>query len=237
MDELDLLRLQKANKVAEDNTNDDEDEDEESVDFNEEEVLQRCQDFQKDYQERKNNQKQQQPPIPKPRQFISGRPLSEPPKPSVRTRSSSLTLHDKNNDTELEQNKVENIVFPKPILKKSSDDISARAQNEARPILKRKDSESNLIAPGSEVTPVSKVSSSGTTTGGGILKRKSVTDDNSLPTISKQEHVRIRSPSPDLELRPILRSRNSSLGKKYIYILLKRSYLKFHDEKPISASV
>ena len=219
MDELDLLRLQKANKVAEDNTNDDEDEDEESVDFNEEEVLQRCQDFQKDYQERKNNQKQQpQPPIPKPRQFISGRPLSEPPKPSVRTRSSSLTLHDKTNDTDLEQNKVENIVFPKPILKKSSDDISARTQNEARPILKRKDSESSLVAPGSENTPpVSKVSSSGTTTGGGILKRKSVTDDNSLPTISKQEHVRIRSPSPDLELRPILRSRNSSLGKKCIF--------------------
>ena len=219
MDELDLLRLQKANKTAQDNTNDDDDEDEESVDFNEEEVLQRCQDFQKDYQERKNNQKQQpQPPIPKPRTSIIGRPLSEPPKPSVRTRSSSLTLHDKTNDTELEQNKVENnIVFPKPILKKSSDDISARVQNEARPILKRKDSESSLVAPGSEVTPpVSKVSSSGTTTGGGILKRKSVTDDNSLPTISKQEHVRIRSPSPDLELRPILRSRNSSLGK-YIF--------------------
>ena len=60
------------------------------------------------------------------------------------------------------------------------------------------------------------------------LKRKSVTktDDNSLPTTSKPDHVRIRSPSPDLELRPtsgILRSRNSSLGEEeFPQSILKR---------------
>ena len=55
---------------------DDEEDEETSVDFNEEEVLQRCQDFQKDYEKRKN-QTQPTPPVPKPRQFIGGRPISD----------------------------------------------------------------------------------------------------------------------------------------------------------------
>ena len=247
VDELDLLRLQKSSANTSKNENedvnvedvidvDDGDEDE-SVDFNEEEVLQRCQEFQKDYQERKSKKKQV--PVPKPRKSITGRPLSEPPKPSVRTRSSSLTLHDKNtnnttdSNTDLElQSKVnENPVFPKPILKKSSDDISF-----ARPILKRKDSESSLLAnnptssssggaSASVVSGIVTASGSGQSThGGGILKRKSVTDnDNAIPSIPKPDHVRIRSPSPDLDLRPILRSRNSSLGEEeFPQSILKR---------------
>ena len=66
----------------------DEDDEERSVDFNEEEVLQRCHDFQKDYEKRKNQGGQPDciaekstvcisPPVPKPRQFIGGRPISE----------------------------------------------------------------------------------------------------------------------------------------------------------------
>ena len=245
VDELDLLRLQKSNTSKTENEDggvvvvgnvedvDDGDEDE-SVDFNEEEVLQRCQEFQKDYQERKSKK---QIPVPKPRQFIAGRPLSEPPKPSVRTRSSSLTLHDKNanntdsnTDLELQSKVSENPVFPKPILKKSSDDISF-----AKPILKRKDSESSLLANnpslsggGASAVVAGIVTGSGSlgqsTHGGGILKRKSVTDnDNAIPSIPKPDHVRIRSPSPDLELRPILRSRNSSLGEEeFPQSILKR---------------
>ena len=203
-----------------------------------------------------NSSQQRTTPIPKPRQFISGRPLSEPPKPSVRTRSSSLTLHDKTNEQPVADlldvvhhhphHKVldQNPVFPKPILKKSSDDISV-----GRPILKRKDSENSLVIPATSgslaVTTsggsTSTVVSSGSVTVGGSmssdqvksglkssLKRKSVTktDDNSLPTTSKPDHVRIRSPSPDLELRPtsgILRSRNSSLGEEeFPQSILKR---------------
>ena len=65
----------------------DEDDEERSVDFNEEEVLQRCHDFQKDYEKRKNQVQPDSfaekstvcisPPVPKPRQFIGGRPISE----------------------------------------------------------------------------------------------------------------------------------------------------------------
>ena len=65
----------------------DEDDEEKSVDFNEEEVLQRCHDFQKDYEKRKNQGQPDcfaekstlcsSPPVPKPRQFIGGRPISE----------------------------------------------------------------------------------------------------------------------------------------------------------------
>ena len=84
VDELDLLRLQRAKDVQAQaaDANSDKDE-EESVDFNEEEVLQRCQDFQKDYEQRKIQQ--QIPPVPKPRHFIQGRPLAEEvPRPSLR---------------------------------------------------------------------------------------------------------------------------------------------------------
>ena len=66
---------------------DEEEDEEKSVDFNEEEVLQRCHDFQKDYEKRKNQGQPDcfaekstlcsSPPVPKPRQFIGGRPISE----------------------------------------------------------------------------------------------------------------------------------------------------------------
>ena len=182
VDELDLLRLQRAKTDPSSVTSgppstsvsagpptptsghvpeDDLDEDEVSVDFNAEEVLQRCHDFQKDYEERKNLISQSSsPPVPKPRNLIQGRPLTasaasetgiEMPKPSLRTRSSSLTLHDKNEDDKTPASSVsgakslksqEAQIFPKPILKKSSDDLSTAT----RPILKRKDSESILVA-------------------------------------------------------------------------------------------
>ena len=215
VDELDLLRLQRnttassTSDAAAAAVEDDEDEEETSVDFNEEEVLQRCQDFQKDYEESRRGRKQQ-PPVPKPRQLIGGRPAASQdnsevlPRPSLRMRSSSLTLHDKNNEVEVEDMQPPktsaseaNQFFPKPILKKSSDDI-----RETRPILKRKDSESSLHTASNTASSF-----------GGILKRKSMTEEVS----SRPEHVRIRSPSPDLEasLRPILvRSRNSSLGEE-----------------------
>ena len=251
VDELDLLRLQRntsasatASEAAAARLDEDEDE-ETSVDFNEEEVLQRCQDFQKDYEE--SRRRKQQPPVPKPRQLIGGRPMTSnentenstsTPRPSLRMRSSSLTLHDKNNEdvesVEASASKTastaseavsehKNQFFPKPILKKSSDDIRTTfGSHETKPILKRKDSESSLNTASN--TTVAAASSSGS---GGILKRKSMTEEVST---SRQEHVRIRSPSPDLEanLRPagiLVRSRNSSLGEEEFpqSILKKRS--------------
>ena len=74
---------------------------------------------------------------------------------------------------------------------------------------------------GSGSNPISAGSSS--SIGGGILKRKSVTEEGN---VSRPDHVRIRSPSPDLDIRPILvRSRNSSVGEEEFpqSILKKRS--------------
>ena len=220
------------------------------------EVLQRCQDFQKDYEESKR--KKQQPPVPKPRQLIGGRSVAsaastsqepqpekqEAPRPSLRMRSSSLTLHDKNNEVENSEDiqphtsskttfteavGTSNQFFPKPILKKSSDDIRTTFGEMTKPILKRKDSESSLNTASTSGGRI-EASSSNTTASGGILKRKSMTETE---VSTRQEHVRIRSPSPDLEAasslqRPpgiLVRSRNSSLGEEEFpqSILKKRS--------------
>ena len=67
------------------------------------------------------------------------------------------------------------------------------------------------------------------TSGGGILKRKSVMDESasqSQAANSRPEHIRIRSPSPDSDIPSILvRSRNSSLCEEEFpqSILKKRS--------------
>ncbi len=256
VDELDLLRLQRAKgseATQEDLQDNDDDQEEEEVDFNEEEVLQKVNEFQKDYEQRRLVTKPASAPIPKPRQFISGRPLNttqpqqqEPPAPmpSIRTRSSSLTLSDLKTDEsparpgakkveKFEQPSEKSQIYPKPILKKSSDDLRGEF---TRPILKRKDSESSLncpVASGSNLpptsAPVSGSNPSGSGIGGGILKRKSVTDENMASGSgstgsNKPEHVRIRSPSPDLDIRPILvRSRNSSVCEEELpQSILKR---------------
>ena len=150
----------------------DDDEDVPDVDFNEEEVLRRCRDFILDYDESKRNRKA---PVPKPRQFI----------PNLRTRSSSLTIHDKSReypDPEESHPEVPPIPLPKPILKKSSEDLM------------RVDVDS--LVP--------------------ILKHQSEDQDVGVSSILKQrDHVRIRSPSPDLDdhhPKPILRSRTNSVG-------------------------
>ena len=183
-----------------------------------------------------------------------------------------MTLHDKTNEPVVDildvhhpHHKVldQNPVFPKPILKKSSDDIyfARSGLNEAatagRPILKRKDSENSLVVPTSGSGPA--VTSGGSSTSAvsssitvgsssevksslkSSLKRKSVTtDENSLhSTTSKPDHVRIRSPSPDLELRPsgILRSRNSSLGEEeFPQSILKRRNSQDDLDGDVSAS-
>ena len=220
-------------------------------------MLQRCQDFQKDYEESRRLKKQQ-PPVPKPRQLIGGRSAAsaststqEPqekqdqvtPRPSLRMRSSSLTLHDKNNEVENSEDQPhtsskttfaaseasgesKSQFFPKPILKKSSDDIRNATFGEmTKPILKRKDSESSLNT-ASNSGGLQGSSQASNTASGGILKRKSMTD---AEVSTRQEHVRIRSPSPDLEAaRPpgiLVRSRNSSLGEEEFpqSILKKRS--------------
>ena len=222
-------------------------------------MLQRCQDFQKDYEESRRLKKQQ-PPVPKPRQLIGGRSAAsaststqEPqqqekqdqvtPRPSLRMRSSSLTLHDKNNEVENSEDLIQphtsskttfaaseasgeskSQFFPKPILKKSSDDIRNATFGEmTKPILKRKDSESSLNTASNSGLQSSQASN---TASGGILKRKSMTD---AEVSTRQEHVRIRSPSPDLEAARLpgilVRSRNSSLGEEEFpqSILKKRS--------------
>ena len=74
---------------------DDEDDEVTSVDFNEDEVLQRCQDFQKDYEKRKNLSSQPIPPsrpVPKPRQFISGRPLTDSSSPKTQQNPKATTV-------------------------------------------------------------------------------------------------------------------------------------------------
>ncbi len=213
---------------------------EEDIDFNEEEVLQRCQDFLKDYDRSKQRKSLPavSPPVPKPRKILN---VEDPPRPSLRTRSSSLTIHDKKNaeekaDEDQNDNEVKIIqeVMPKPILKKSSDDLRI-----SRPILKRKDSESNLPSSSTSAAGASSTSgvsatisgaSTGGASGGGILKRKSVTaaDDPfpSTTTSSRPDHIRIRSPSPDSSepIKPILlRSRNSSFGEEeFPHSILKR---------------
>ena len=59
--------------------------------------------------------------------------------------------------------------------------------------------------PTSNVLNTGGASSSMSTNSGGILKRKSVTEEGgSSQSSQKNEHVRIRSPSPDLDIRPIL---------------------------------
>ena len=119
--------------------------------------------------------------------------------------------------TKIQEN---NPIFPKPILKKSSDDI-----RETRPILKRKDSESSITLP-SQASATSSASTTNSSSSTGILKRKSVTDSEASAN-NRPEHVRSRSPSPDFDtIRPILvRSRNSSLGEEEFpqSILKKRS--------------
>jgi hypothetical protein len=241
VDELDILRQNEAKGA---DVEDDE-EDVESVDFNEDEVLQRCQDFLKDYDKSKQQIKSlPQPPVPKPRNMIIGNTLEDqvdPPRPSLRTRSSSLTIHDKNNDhqnsdkytakklnSEVESSTISSQVLPKPILKKSSDDLTTRlvsSEPANRPILKRKDSESSLNNPSMAASNAYSSSSvPHTSIFGGILKRKSMTDE----APPRQDHVRIRSPSPPDRDEPgpisiLMRSRNSSFGEEeFPQSILKR---------------
>jgi hypothetical protein len=79
-------------------------------------------------------------------------------------------------------------VLPKPILKKSSEDLKPT------PILKNR---CDLDLPAT--TGSSSTSSAGSISGG-ILKRKSVTDSGNETAASRPDHVRIRSPSPGTSL-------------------------------------
>lgn len=154
----------------------------EEVEFNEEEVLKTCQDFIKDYDNSRRRQSTD---------FTSTSPM-----PVVRTRSSSLTYLDKRSPPPslASQGINQQDQRLKPILKKSSEDLS---NLKPVPILKHKDSESNLLLSG--VLDSSIV--------GGILKKRSSEDNQSRP-----DHIRIRSPSPDSGSFPSSRwrSRNSS---------------------------
>ena len=76
---------------------------------------------------------------------------------------------------------------PKPILKKSSEDLKPV------PILKNR-VEAELVT--TTTTTGSAASSISGSVSGGILKRKSVTDSGNETTASRPDHVRIRSPSP-----------------------------------------
>jgi hypothetical protein len=171
-------------------------------------------DFLKDYDKSKQRRSLDagvaaSPPVPKPRQFVaSGNTSSaaadllstESPKPSLRTRSSSLTIHDKRSGPEdvvqAESNATDDrvvvghrTVLPKPILKKSSEDLKPV------PILKNRVDTDSAQATASSSTSSSSGSGS---VAGGILKRKSVTDSGNETTASRPDHVRIRSPSPGM---------------------------------------
>ena len=188
------------NQGSDKEENDEEDEEVKDIDFNEEEVLQRCRDFLHDY----DKSKRQRAPVPKPRTIL---PEQTPPKPSIRMRSSSLTLHDKrddqedksksptshNNEPRVHQSRLrsssQHTTLPKPILKKSSEDLMRVSAVSTESIEVKQ--------------PVP------------ILKHQSKDDSKQKETTSKPDHVRIRSPSPDFDdylPKPILRSRNNSVG-------------------------
>ena len=258
----------------------DEDEEVGEIDFNEEEVLQKCRDFLNDYDKNKrrisselNKNKQlafsynaNTPPTPKPRQNVGftkdanivvfESPItadlynicpenSEKSTPSIRARSSSLTLPGKrfqgknveneanccpNNkyyetspdrSSQREPLRSENTVpaprfsMPKPILKKSSEDlirISDLSEASSKTsTVKSSNLTEKLRSSGLNPTPEIAMNVSS------ILKQRNSLGESiehSTPT-NKHDHVRIRSPSPDLDdfiPKPILRSRNNSVG-------------------------
>ena len=186
----------------------------EEVEFNEEEVLKTCKDFLKDYDNSKRRKSLTEAPVPKPREslktasFVTKSPNSSmeatPPIPSLRSRSSSLTLLDKRSPpSNISASSRHQTELPKPILKKSSEDLNNFSQVSVDPkpipILKHKDSDSSISF---------NLSVASSTTASGILKKKATAEEGP----SRPDHIRIRSPSPDLDHapRPILRSRNNS---------------------------
>ncbi len=214
----------------------------EDVEFDEEEVLKTCQNFLKDYDDSKRRKSltMAEPPVPKPRGSIAKTPNCQEvsfkstrrvsssmlgsaggsPTPSIRNRSSSLTLLDNraprtSSAPGHSRGAGEEAEFVlKPILKKSSEDLDKVYYSEHRPvpILKNKDSSDSAVAAAPAVMSSGFVggatSGVGGSVGGGILKKKSADDGQPRP-----DHIRIRSPSPDSSgraPRPILRSRNNS---------------------------
>ena len=215
-------RAQAALNLA-DNFPQDEDEEEvllspePEVEFNEEEVLKTCQDFLKDYDKSKRRKSLGESPVTKPRESLVVHKTASPLQhaqddhfPSVRNRSSSLSfLDDSMVDGKYQKSSEGSHHMLKPILKKSSEDLNSLSSSSSSfrkpvPILKHKDSDPLFISHG-----ILRNFDSNNISSGGILKKKG-SDENS----SRPDHVRIRSPSPDLDspvmLRPILRSRNNS---------------------------
>jgi len=191
----------------------------EDVDFDEEAVLQTCQNFLKDYDASKKRKSLTEASGRTPwgeRPQAEEAALSLEPSPTfrstrrvsavspgsalsvqVRNRSSSLSLLDRRMQIGTSESQP-----LKPILKKSSEDLHKSLESSPLrpvPILKNKDL---------EIAPPIVVGASAISSGGGILKRRSEGDASARP-----DHIRIRSPSPDQNVsnrRPILRSRNNS---------------------------
>ncbi len=215
----------------------------EDVEFDEEEVLNTCKNFLKDY----NNSRRKSLTLVEPTLVVKPRVvrtqevifISKPetsfkptrrvsssmlgasisvatsPVPSIRNRSSSLTLLDKRAPHIQHHQDGEGApgeFVLKPILKKSSEELDmivAAAEHKPIPILKNKDSETMGGGGSGGGTPPPVITGAGSGASvGGILKKKSTDDGQPRP-----DHIRIRSPSPDSSSRmprPILRSRNNS---------------------------